>query len=202
MRLYLRSRRAARALAVVVVLAALHAVSGSRVLTILGRGEDVAIPYRYVLSLFIAVTCVASAASPVPEVDRADTGPLRRARLIHLAVGGVGGSALVGLSDSSHGLEPAIAAGRAYLVWYALAVICAVWLNESMCWLGPMAAMGTLVWAGQRAGSPRPWNWVMSPPGAAASWLVAGGLLALASAVVVLGGRAPGRWGRSSCQAR
>ena len=77
-------------------------------------------------------------------------------------------------------------------------------------WMTPLGAAVTaaaaqasaLVWAGQRAGSPRPWNWVMSPPGAAASWLVAGGLLALASAVVVLGGRAPGRWGRSSCQAR
>lgn len=91
----MRSRRLLAAGALMALLAAISAVIGTNMLTLISRGDPVAVPYLLVLDAFIAVLAVGSLASPVPAMDRGDVGVVARARWLHLAGMGALGLLLV-----------------------------------------------------------------------------------------------------------
>ncbi len=184
-RLYLRSRHVAVAVAVMAALATGAVVGGGRLLTLVSSGEPVTMPFRYVLVMFSAVVAVASLESPVPATDRADTGPLRTAHRTHLL-------ALLAVTVTFSAVSEAFTlAGtpaetvRASLCWYGFALISMTTVRASFAWVLPIAALFVLVWWGSADGSPASWNWVTAPAGDPASWVVAvasltvGGALAL-----------------------
>ncbi len=160
-------------------LAAISAAVGTNTLTLVSRGDPVAVPYLLVLDAFIAVLAVGSLASPVPAMDRGDVGVVARARWLHLAGMGALGLVLVAAASLPRSAVVALEAGRAYLAWLGLALLAAGVLRESLAAIGPLAGFFIIAWFGHPAGAPAPWNWGQAPAAEAVSWLTAVGLLAV-----------------------
>lgn len=178
MKLYVRSRRLLAAGALMAVIAVISAVIGTNMLTLVSRGDPVAVPYLLVLDAFIAVLAVGSLGSPVPAMDRGDVGVVARARWLHLAGMGALGLLLVVAASLPRSGMGALEAGRAYLAWLGLALLAAGALRESLAAIGPLAGFFVIAWFGHPAGAPASWNWGQAPATVLTSWLVAAGLLA------------------------
>jgi hypothetical protein len=178
-RLYLRSRHVGAVIVAMAVMATGSALGGGKLLTLVASGDPITMPYRYVLTLFIAAVAVASLTSPIPQTDRMDTGPLRRMRRVHLLVLLVVTVAFSFLSEQLTANGEPWEAVRSCLCWYGLALISGALLRESFAWVVPMAVMFPLVWWGSATGSPAAWNWATAPVTESASWLVTIGSLTL-----------------------
>lgn len=179
MRLYLRSRKAAGILGLMCALAALNALFGGRLLTLTDSGSPVQMPYRSILTLFIAAAAVASLGSPAPQTDRGDTGPLRLMRRVHLASLLAVAVTLSAVSEVFTSSGEPLQAARACIGWYGLAMLSGGLLREAMSWVLPLVMMFVLVWWGAPAGEPESWNWATAPADQTMSWVVAVVSLAL-----------------------
>lgn len=176
--LYCRSRNLGVVILCMVSLAAIRALTGGRVFSYVAFGEPGSMRYGYVLTLFIAALAVASLATPVAQTDQGDTGPLRRARRLHLQT--LFGLALA-LSVVSEQFviegEP-WAALRSCICWFGFALVSGAVFREALAWVMPFAMLFPLMWWGAATGSPAAWNWVAAPATEQLSWWVAGGTLA------------------------
>ena len=183
MRLYLRSRHVVAVIVSMAVLAAGSALGGGKLLTLVASGEPVSMPYRYVLTLFVAAVAVASLDTPIPQSDQGDTGPLRRMRRGHLLALLIVAVAFSAIAEqfTAHG-EPWEAV-RSCLCWYGLALLSGALLRESLAWVIPVAMMFPLVWWGTATGNPATWNWATAPATEPISWWVAVASLTLGAIV-------------------
>ncbi|WP_444663659.1 hypothetical protein ACT17Q_15870 [Cellulomonas sp. CW35] len=173
MRLYARSRRLVAAVVTMTVLAVGNGLVGGRLLTLMSSDQPLMMPYRYVLSMFIAIIGVASLESPVAQTDRSDTGPLWRTRQVHLLAMLAITVALGAVSELATANGTPAQAVRAGLFWYGLALISAGVGRAAYAWVLPMVALFPLVWWGNAGGGPASWNWATAPAVAALSWFVA-----------------------------
>ncbi|QAY71417.1 hypothetical protein [Xylanimonas protaetiae] len=177
--LYLRSRRVGAAIIALGALATATILIGGRALTLAPDGVPVSMPYRAVLPLFSAALAVASLDSPVPQIDRTDTGPLQRVRHLHLLAAltvTLGLSALTELFTATG--APALAV-RGSLCWFGLALISGVVIRMSFAWVIPLVALAPLIRWGWTTEGPEAWNWAAAPSSDLDSWLLAVGAICL-----------------------
>ena len=175
----MRSRRVLVLTLSLVMLGALNAVVGGKALTMLDNGESLELPYRHILSLFMAAIAVASLESPAPQIDQSDTGPLARARTLHLWLVFAGGLLLVWASELLTSTGEAPEAARGFVCWFGLALVMGLVTRESLAWTLPLACMFVLVWWGAPNGSPEPWNWATAPIEQPVATIVSGLVFAL-----------------------
>lgn len=183
--LYLRSRHVLVALLVMAALGTVSALAGGRLLTLLAEDDGSVMPYRYVLTMLMAALAVASLASPVPQTDMGDTGPLARARAVHLGGLLVAGVALCGLAETAADSGQAWETMRSYVFWYGLALVSGALSREALAWMLPTVALFPLVWWGSATGTPEAWNWATAPADRWLSWGMS--IAALAAGLLCLG---------------
>ncbi len=184
--LYLRSRRAGSALAVMCVLGVGNILVGGRAINVLSSGDPVSMPYRYVLVMLSAVTAVASTASPMIRSDRADTGPLHAMRWAHLVVSLGVLLALAMVAESFADGGSPLAAARAAFFWFGAALISMGVARASLAWVLPIALLVPLIRWGYPGGEPAAWNWAQASAAEPVAWGIAAACFALGLAMTAV----------------
>lgn len=180
MRGYLRSRRAVLAVLVSLVIGIGSVLVGARTVQLTPGEAPLLVPLAYLMAAFVPAVLVASLASPVPQIDAGDVGPLKRARqghlvmvvLVSLAVNVTAGG-LVGLASEWSWFEAAMAA-RACLMWLGVCLIAARVLREPLAWVGAVVVAVPMTLTGYSGGEPQAWNWAMAPVYSWPAWVLSG----------------------------
>jgi hypothetical protein len=154
------------------VAAALAALAGGRVLSALQGEEIKSIPWRFGCLMGVACLAGASLAGQTPKTDLGDTGPLRRAQGVHMAVFGVFGAAVVSLAGLAAEDGAWLSGIRAFGFWYGTSLLCGALIGPALSWVLPAATVAPVIALDGDLANPQPWNWALAHPWQPTSYIL------------------------------